>query len=174
MAVTDWRDKSSAKLQASPAGAERFKKDRFGLSVHWGLYSIGANKEWMQALAKIPREEYARLQTRFDPCAFSAGDWIAAAAGAGCTAFLVTAKHHDGFCLFDSRHTDFTAAGAPIGRDLLAELAEACHRHGLSLHFYYSLIDWHHPSAGDCELAPPKDFCDYCRFMLAQIECLSC
>jgi alpha-L-fucosidase len=169
MAPPGWRTASAAKLFASPQGYRRFMSDRFGFSVHWGLYSIGANKEWLGALEKIPRDEYAKLKERFNPVHFNADEWIGLAHEAGCTAFMVTTKHHDGFCLFDSKHTDFSTMYAPCKRDIIAELVAACRKYDMAVHLYHSLIDWHHPLSSDCEFRPAKDFNGYCKYMLAQI-----
>jgi len=165
-----WSNASQARLQATPAGVERFRKDRLGVSVHFGLYSIDGQKEWHQCLEKIPRDVYARQLGRFNPHQFNAQEWIDEFVEAGATAFMVTTKHHDGFCLFDSELTDFTSTHAPFRRDLIAELAEACHRRKVALHLYYSLIDWHHPQMSSVHFEPAADFAAYCQYMLGQIE----
>jgi alpha-L-fucosidase len=170
MKTHPWLHASKAKLQASPAGERRFAGDAFGMSVHFGLYSTGAEPEWTQSLKNLPTEEYAVRMDRFNPEGFDADRWIELAAGAGARAFMVTTKHHDGFCLFDSRHTDFKSTCAPIERDLVGELAEACHRRDVSLHLYHSLIDWHHPMASGPDFGPPHDFKGYCGYLLAQVE----
>ncbi len=170
MAAYDFREASHAKLQASEAGVKRFQEDKLGLSVHWGLYSIDANKEWFGALNKIKREEYAKLIDRFNPTNFNADKWIEMAISAGCTAFFITTKHHDGFCLFNSEYTDFNVTKSPFGRDVLKEIADACHKRNVSLYLYYSLIDWNHPLSYDSEFNPPKDFNGYCDFMIDQLK----
>ena len=160
---------SNATLQANQAGRDRFVADTFGVSVHFGLYSIDGNKEWTQCIDKIPRDEYAKRQVRFNPLNFNAEEWIAEFASWGATAFMVTTKHHDGFCLFRSRHTDFTSVESPFGRDLIAELAAACQRHGIAFHLYYSLIDWHHASMSSSAFEPPSDFAGYIDYLEAQL-----
>lgn len=165
-----WRDKSQAQLQATPAGYDRFARDRLGISVHFGLYSIDASLEWTQAIKGIDTQEYARRMGRFNPNRFNADEWLDLFTAFGATSFMVTTKHHDGFCLFDSRHTDFKATNTPVGRDLIVELADACHRRDVAVHFYHSLIDWHHPLSAPPGDVPPRDFAGYCQYMLVQIE----
>lgn len=165
-----WASASAATLQATAGGYGRFRQDKLGVSVHFGLYSIFGQKEWTQNLQKIPREVYARRQALFNPDGFNAEEWLDCFTAAGATAFMVTTKHHDGFCLFDSKFTDFTSAHAPIKRDLIAELAAACHKRNVAFHLYYSLIDWHHPLMSSVEFEPPKDFGAYSQFMFDQIS----
>ena len=161
---------SRAKLQASPDGYERFKRDRFGLSFHFGLYSIGGDKEWSQALLKLPREQYAERMNHFHPDAFDAHEWASLAKKAGCSALMLTTKHHDGFCLFDSDFTGFTSANSPFRRDIVRELADACHKAGMSVHLYFSLLDWNHPLGMDCEFRTAGNWDGFCQFMLNQIQ----
>ncbi len=165
-----WSHCSKARLQASPAGYSRFRADTFGISVHFGLYSIDGQKEWHQCLQKIPRDTYAERMFFFNPVKFNANEWLDLFVESGATAFMVTTKHHDGFCLFDSELTDFSSMHSPFGRDIIAELAEACHRRDVALHLYHSLIDWHHPAMSSVDFEPASDFPAYCRYMLGQIE----
>jgi alpha-L-fucosidase len=102
-----------------------FKK-RFGLFVHWGLYSIEGWHEQDQWRRRIPRADYVKLQTRWNPAKFNPDAWLDAAEAAGMRYICLTTKHHDGFCLFDSKHTDYTSAKSPYGRDLVRQLADAC------------------------------------------------
>ncbi|MEM6315621.1 MAG: alpha-L-fucosidase, partial [Planctomycetota bacterium] len=123
-----------------------FTHDRFGLFIHWGLYAMGARHEWLKTLECIPDDEYDRQYfERFDPDLYDPDLWAQAAAGAGMKYFVVTAKHHEGFCLWDSKHTDYKAPNTPAGRDLLRPMVQAFGNHGLRAGFYYSLLDWHHP-----------------------------
>lgn len=117
----------------------------FGLSAHWGLYALLGRGEWVMHTDRIPLEEYERLQDRFNPTGFDADAWVDIIADAGARAFMITTKHHDGFCLYDSAVTDYKVTNTPFGRDPIAELAVACRRRGIALHFYYSLLDWHQP-----------------------------
>lgn len=123
-----------------------FVHDRFGMFIHWGLYSMGARHEWLQHQAEIPRETYEDLYfRRFDPDSFDPDAWADAARDAGMKYFVITAKHHEGFCLWDTAHTDYQAKNTPARRDLLKPVIEAFRKRGLKVGLYYSLIDWHHP-----------------------------
>ena len=140
-------DTSGAKLEASQAGVGRFKEAAFGLSAHWGLYSLSTSGiEATYYLDRIPLEDYRRRMERFNPVRFDADEWADLMVEAGQKFLLITAKHHDGFCLWDSQHTDFKITNTAYGRDVLAELARALRRRRLGLHFYYSLVDWTHPA----------------------------
>ncbi len=125
---------------------EWFVNDRFGMFIHWGLYSMGARHEWLMNKENIPVAEYERRYfQRFDPDLYNPEAWARAAADAGMKYFVVTTKHHEGFCLWDSKLTDYKAPNTPAKRDLLRPLVEAFRGQGLKTGFYYSLIDWHHP-----------------------------
>ena len=117
----------------------------FGMFIHWGAYSQLARGEWVMNRERWPVEEYEPLARAWNPLRFDAEDWVRMARDAGMKYLVCTTKHHDGFCLFDSKLTDYTSAQSACGRDLMAELADACHSHGVRLGFYYSLKDWHHP-----------------------------
>lgn len=130
---------------------------RFGMFIHWGLYAIPAGEwdgkpvdgigEWIMDRANIPRDEYVKLAGRFNPTKFDADEWARIAAEAGVKYVVITSKHHDGFCLFDTDATDYNVVDAsPYGKDLLAPLAEACRKHGIRFCTYYSIMDWHHPA----------------------------
>lgn len=151
---------------------EWFKNARFGLMIHFGLYSLLGGEwkgkrldyigEWIQSCYKIPKEEYEKLQKAFNPILFDAEEWVKLAKDAGMQYMVVTSKHHDGFCLFDSAWDDFNVVkGTPFGRDMIAELAEACYKHGMKLGLYYSQeLDWHEPDCGgvSCEWDKKGDF----------------
>ena len=122
-----------------------FTDARFGLFIHWGLYSIPARGEWVQSEERIPADEYAGLSREFDPAACDMRRWMEDARAAGMGYAVLTAKHHDGFCLFDSAQTDFTSVRSPAGRDFVREFLDAARAAGLRAGLYYSLIDWHHP-----------------------------
>lgn len=135
-------------LKAKPTVGDTswFQHDRFGLFIHWGLYALPARHEWVKHREEIPNEVYdARYFTRFDPDLYDPAAWARAAAGAGMKYFVVTTKHHEGFCLWDSKLTDYKATNTPCGRDLIRPMAEAFRKEGLKVGFYHSLIDWHHP-----------------------------
>ncbi|EKN65232.1 alpha-L-fucosidase [Neobacillus bataviensis LMG 21833] len=122
-----------------------FMQDRFGLFIHWGLYSIPARGEWLRANEKISIEEYQPFFEEFNPVHYNPREWAKAAKAAGQQYAVLTAKHHDGFCLFDSQLTDYKATNTPAGRDLIKEYIEAFRAEGLKVGLYYSIIDWHHP-----------------------------
>lgn len=123
-----------------------FKEARFGLFLHYGLYSLLEKGEWVQLQDTIPVAEYARLKDQFAAGAFDAEGITQLALDAGMKYITITAKHHDGFCLFNTRQTDFNALESPAGRDLIGELYEACEKNGLGLFLYYSYgADWKHP-----------------------------
>lgn len=122
-------------------------QNRFGMFVHFGLYaSLGYHE---QALARLDLDhgDYERLRERFSPELGTPEEWVLLAKNAGMKYLCFTAKHHDGFCLWDTETTDYNVMNTPCARDLLAELADACHRHGVALSIYYSNPDWHHPNA---------------------------
>lgn len=155
-----------------------WREARFGMFIHWGLYAVPAgmwkgecvkgNGEWIQYNLRIPIKEYEQLAPRFNPIRFDARQWVQVAKEAGMKWILITAKHHDGFCLFDSKYTDYNIVKAtPFKRDPLKELAEACREEGIRLGFYYSqTLDWHHPNGmgNDWDYDPAKqDFTKYLR-----------
>lgn len=166
----NWSQYSNATLEATPAGYKRFNQDVFGVSVHFGLYSAQGKKEWNQCIDKVPREVYAKQIETFNPAGFNAQAWIDEFVSWGATAFMITTKHHDGFCLFESKHTQYTSVNAPLfKRDMIAEIAAACQKRGVALHLYHSLIDWNHPLMSSVDFEPAKDFHAYIDYMEAQI-----
>lgn len=135
-----------AQKRASPEAVQWFRDARFGLFVHWGVYSLLGRGEWVMHNEKIPISEYEKLPPQFNPTGFDPKEWLALAEEAGMRYVTVTSKHHDGFCMFDSKLTDYNiVARTPYGRDVLKLLAEECRAQGIKLFFYYSLLDWHHP-----------------------------
>ena len=124
---------------------EWFRDARFGMFIHWGLYAIPARGEWVRSTERIPAQEYDRFFGEFTAQDFDARAWAKAAKQAGMKYAVLTAKHHDGFCLFDSKYTDFKSTNTPFGRDAVKEFVEAFRAEGLRVGLYYSLIDWKHP-----------------------------
>lgn len=122
-----------------------FQRARFGMFIHWGLYAIPARGEWVRSTEQMPEAEYMRYFKEFDPVDFDPAAWARAAKDAGMQYVVLTAKHHDGFCLFDSQYTDFKSTNTRCGRDLVAEYVEAVRGAGLKVGLYFSLLDWHHP-----------------------------
>lgn len=127
------------------ARTEWFRKDRFGMFIHWGLYAIPARGEWVKSTEQISTEEYDKYFEEFNPVHYDPKAWAKLAKEAGMKYAVLTTKHHDGFCLFDSAYTDYKSTNTKCGRDLVREYAEAFRAEGLKVGFYYSLLDWHHP-----------------------------
>ena len=136
---------SAPTVRPSPGDTSWFVHDRFGMFIHWGLYALPARHEWVKNKEEIPDEVYQRYFDRFDPDLYDPGVWADAAADAGMRYFVVTSKHHEGFCLWDSALTDYKATRTPYGKDLLHPMVDAFRSRGLRVGFYHSLIDWHHP-----------------------------
>ncbi|MBB6730918.1 alpha-L-fucosidase [Cohnella zeiphila] len=136
-----------------------FREARFGMFIHWGLYAIPSRGEWVRSLEKLSVEEYRPFFEEFDPVRYDPRQWAKLAKAAGMKYAVMTAKHHDGFCLFDSKLTDYKATYTPAGRDLIREYVEAFREEGLRVGLYYSIIDWHHddyPAYGD-KIHPMRD-----------------
>ena len=168
------------------ARMEWFREAKFGMFIHWGLYSVAAGEwngkpvrgigEWIQSNARITVEDYAPLQQRFNPVKFDAKRWVAIAKNAGMKYIVITSKHHDGFCLWDSEHTGWDVGGSPFApRDPLKELADACAEAGIRLCFYHSIMDWHHPDylprrEWDTRSAEGADYDRYEAYMKAQLK----
>jgi alpha-L-fucosidase len=149
---------------------------RFGMFVHWGLYSVPAGEwngdtnygEWIRNSAKIPLETYNRFIPRFNPVDFNAEEWVKLAKQAGMKYIVITSKHHDGFCMFDTRQTDFNIMATPFHHDPMKDLAMACKKYGLKFCFYYSIMDWHHPDylpRREWETNRPAGNADYDKYV---------
>ena len=119
--------------------------DRFGMFIHWGLYAIPARGEWVRSTERISVEDYQPYFDAFDPVDYDPKAWARLAKEAGMKYAVLTTKHHDGFCLFDSQYTDYKATNTKAGRDLVREYVDAFRAEGIKVGFYYSLLDWHHP-----------------------------
>ena len=124
---------------------EWYQHDRFGMFIHWGLYAIPARGEWVRSTEEMPEDDYLPFFEEFNPVDYDPSKWAKAAKEAGMKYAVLTAKHHDGFCLFDSKLTDFKSTNTKAGRDLVREYLEAFRAEGLKVGLYYSLLDWHHP-----------------------------
>jgi alpha-L-fucosidase len=118
---------------------------RFGMFIHWGLYALPARHEWVKNVERMTNEQYQKYFEMFNPDMYDPHEWAKMAKAAGMKYVVLTAKHHEGFCLFDSKFTDYKATNTPCGKDLIKEYVEAFRAEGLKVGFYYSLIDWHHP-----------------------------
>jgi len=150
-------------LQTRPTPGDTgwFVHDRFGLFIHWGLYALPARHEWVKSREQISSEEYRKYFEHFDPDLYDPGAWADAAKGAGMKYFVVTTKHHEGFCLWDTALTDYKAPNTPAGRDLLKPMVNAFRERGLKVGFYHSLLDWHHPDYTVDQFHPMRENEEY-------------
>lgn len=128
-----------------PEGMQWWRDARFGMFIHWGVYAIPGRGEWVMWNERIPYSEYRKLADQFQPDKFDADAWAACAREAGMKYMVLTARHHDGFCLFDSQVSDFTSVKTAARRDFVAEYVTACRRAGLKVGLYYSPLDWRFP-----------------------------
>ncbi len=164
---------------ASPAGgdADREKRmkwwheARFGMFIHWGLYSVLGRHEWVMENEGIPVAEYEKLAKQFRPKPNAARDWARLARQAGQKYMVMTTKHHEGFCQFDTKLTDYCAPKQGPGRDLVKEYVEAARAEGLRVGFYYSLMDWHHPDGAKCatDESARRRFVDYIHGQIREL-----
>jgi alpha-L-fucosidase len=130
---------SAENLQAR----KEFQDAKFGMFIHWGIYSLMADGEWVMHTRKIPYKQYTKLTSSFNPIHFNADTWVKLAKDAGMKYITITSRHHDGFSMFDTKASEYNITQAtPYKKDPLKELAAACKKHGLKLNFYYSLLDW--------------------------------
>jgi len=148
---------SSYVVRKTPGDTEWFRQDRFGMFIHWGLYAMPARHEWIKNIEKIPEKKYDMYFKYFDPDLYDPKDWARRARAAGMKYAVLTTKHHEGFCMFDSQYTDYKCTNTPAGRDLVKEYVEAFRAEGLKVGFYYSLIDWHHPDFPIDVIHPRRD-----------------
>ena len=152
-------------LSLDPSKADWFREAKFGMFIHWGLYSVlegtynghtmpdksfkNGNSwyaEWIQTRLEIPKEEYHKIKDKFNPVNYNADEWVREAKNAGIRYIVITSKHHDGFALWDSKVSDFDIASTPYKKDLLKPLVDACKKYGLKYGFYYShWLDWDDP-----------------------------
>ena len=155
-----------------------FQDARFGLFVHWGIYSVLSDGEWVMNNRGIPAADYEKVAAFFNPIRFDADEWVGLGQDAGMKYITITSKHHDGFAMFDSKVSDWDIVDrTPYKKDVLKSLAEATRRHGLKLFFYYSQLDWHHPDyhplgrTGRAAGRPDKgDWPRYLEYMDAQLS----
>lgn len=129
------------------SGKQEFTENKFGLFIHWGLYSALGLHEQSQARYHVDRKVYEGLATEFNPVLYNPEEWVLLAKKAGMKYICFTAKHHDGFCMWDTKYTDYNIMHTPYGKDVLKMLADACKKHDILLSIYYSNPDWHHPEA---------------------------
>jgi alpha-L-fucosidase len=134
-----------------------FVNDRFGMFIHWGLYALPGRHEWVKNQERMDDARYQRYFDHFNPDLFDPKAWAKAAREAGMKYFVITSKHHEGFCLWDSQYTDYKVTNTPYGKDLLKQVVEAFRNEGLKAGFYYSLLDWHHPDFSIDPVHPLRD-----------------
>lgn len=156
-----------------------FRDARFGMFIHFGLYSVAGRHEWVQNYESIGESDYRVYFEHFTADRFDASTWARTAKAAGMEYVVLTSKHHEGFCLWDSEYTDYSAPQSPAGRDLVEELVAACRSEGLRIGLYYSLLDWHHPDFPldgfhpdwkNRSTSEPRDGEGYVSYLHAQVE----
>src|SRR5262245_32433674 len=160
------------------AAREWFQDARFGMFIHWGVYSVLGDGEWVMNNRKIPVPDYEKLPAAFNPIDFDAAEWVSLAKAAGMKYITITSKHHDGFAMFDSKVSDYSVVSrTPYKKDPLKALAEETRRQGLKLFFYYSQLDWHHPdyyprgrTGQDAGRPDRGDWPKYLDYMNAQLR----
>src|SRR5512133_2836867 len=118
---------------------------RFGMFIHWGLYALPARHEWVKNYERLTTEDYQKYFELYNPDLYNPKEWARMAKEAGMKYVVLTAKHHEGFCNWDSKYTDYKCTNTPFGKDIIKDYVEAFRAEGLKVGFYYSLIDWHHP-----------------------------
>ena len=149
------------KPMPTPGNTEWFTADRFGLFIHFGLYAEAARHEWVKSYEKISNEDYQKYFDHFDPDLYDPKAWAKAAKNAGMKYFIITTKHHEGFCLWDTKYTDYKVTNTPYGKDLLTPMVEAFRAEGLKVGFYHSLLDWHHPDYTVDACHPMRENAEY-------------
>ncbi len=148
-----------------------WREARFGMFVHYGLYAQLGRHEWAMSLENYPIEEYEKLADSFSPKPGAPKEWAKLAKQAGMKYMVMTTKHHEGFCLWDSKHTDYCAGKRGPKRDIVREYVDACREQGLRIGFYYSLMDWHHPDGWRCAFDPEarKRFLTYTKGLVHEL-----
>jgi alpha-L-fucosidase len=171
------KDEAAKKRYLDSVNASRAKRmqwwheARFGMFIHWGLYSQIARQEWVMNRERIPRAEYEKFAATWKPKPGAAREWAALAKQAGMKYMVLTTKHHEGFLLWDSKLSDFNAVKCGPGRDLVREYVDAAREFGLKVGFYYSLMDWHHPDGHACarDEKARKRFTAYTRGLVREL-----
>lgn len=161
---------------------EWFEHDRFGMFIHWGLYAMPARNEWIKHIECQTDEIYDKYFKYFNPDMYDPKAWAKMAKAAGMKYAVLTTKHHEGFCMFDTKYTDYKCTNTPAGRDLVREYVDAFRAEGIRIGFYYSLIDWHHPDFTVDPIHPRRndknaealnegrDMKRYAKYMRDQVE----
>ena len=148
---------SSYVIRKTPGDTVWFRHDRFGMFIHWGLYSMPARHEWVKSYEKVPEDHYDLYFKYFDPDLYDPKEWARQAKAAGMKYAVFTTKHHEGFCMWDTQYTDYKCTNTKAGRDLVREYVDAFRAEGIRIGFYYSLIDWHHPEFPLDRIHPRRD-----------------
>ena len=173
---------SSYKRKKTFGDTDWFVHDRFGMFIHFGIYALPARHEWIKNRESISEEKYQKYFDHFDPDMLDCKEWARQAREAGMKYVVMTTKHHDGFCLFDTKYTDYNVMNTPYGKDIIKEYVDAFRAEGLKIGFYYSLIDWHHPDfpidkhhprrfdSNAEELDRGRDVRKYARYMRDQVS----
>jgi alpha-L-fucosidase len=162
-------------LKPDPAAMKHWQDMRFGMFIHWGPVSLTHQDiSWSRGV-QTPIEVYDNLYKRFNPTKFNADQWVTAAKSAGMKYIVLTTKHHDGFCLWDTKYTDYNIMNSPFKRDVVKELSDACKKQGIAFGTYYSVWDWYHPdfpmtSPGGQTKRERFDLDAYNRYLLGQVE----
>ncbi len=147
-----------------------FSQARFGMFIHWGIYSIPARGEWVRLVERIPADEYEPLAKRFNPRKYHPEEWVTLAQETGMKYMVLTTRHHDGFSLFDSEVSEFTAPKTAAKRDLVAKYVEACRKKGMRIGFYYSLLDWRYPAYFSGPEKDPKGWAKFLEYVHTQVR----
>ena len=138
--------RSLSQGQTMSAAQEWFQNNKFGMFIHWGVYSVLGNGEWVMHRTEMTVDEYEELPPQFNPTEFDPAEWVSIAKNAGMRYITITSKHHDGFAMWDSDVSDYNIVDAtPYGKDVLKMLADECQKQDIKLFFYHSHLDWHHP-----------------------------
>jgi len=157
-------------MEGVPERMKWWVESRFGMFIHWGLYSIPGRGEWLMYNERIPKGEYARLSDKFHPSRFDADKWVSLAKEAGMRYMVLTTRHHDGFSLWDSRVSDFTSMKTAAKRDFVAEYVDACRKRGMRIGLYYSLLDWRWPAYWAGPEKDPKGWEEFRDYVHAQVR----
>ena len=162
---------SSAQAASRGRRLAWWREAKFGMFIHWGLYSVIGHQEWVMESEGVPIPQYEILAKHFSPKPNAAREWAALAKRAGQKYMVMTTKHHEGFCMWDTKLTDYNAKQQGPGRDLVREFVEAARAEGLRVGFYYSLMDWHHPDGIRCATDPEarKRFVDYTHGLIREL-----